>query len=215
MKKTIICLVIGLITGIGFSQENNDKKISESAALNQQDSIKMAAQNKRKAMMERFKSMAMYPVIDAGPFSGVVPVEDLTEIPDPNLEYKLMFELVKKNIDSVSGINQDLVEVARVVNLHVASGIPMENISLVIVVHGPALKGFTTDTYYNENFKKDNPNIKIINDLDALGAKFIACGQAMFIHGIDKEALLPVFKVSLTAQTILSSYQLKGYVKYW
>jgi hypothetical protein len=36
----------------------------------------------------------------------------------------------------------------------------------------------------------------------------------MFFFEVDKEALLPMFKVSLTAQTILSSYQMKGYVKY-
>ena len=60
----------------------------------------------------------------------------------------------------------------------------------------------------------DNPNMKLIEELEGLGAKFISCAQAMFFFEVDKEALLPMFKVSLTAQTVLSSYQMKGYVKY-
>lgn len=60
----------------------------------------------------------------------------------------------------------------------------------------------------------DNPNIKLINDLTNIGAKFISCGQAMAFFDIKKEDLLPMVKVSLTAQTVLSFYQLKGYIKY-
>jgi len=61
----------------------------------------------------------------------------------------------------------------------------------------------------------DNPNLKPIGDLDKLGTRFIACGQAMAFLNIKKEDLLPLVKVSLTAQTALSNYQLKGYVKYY
>jgi len=35
----------------------------------------------------------------------------------------------------------------------------------------------------------------------------------MQFFNVNKEALLPIFKVSRTAQTVLSSYQLQGYVK--
>ena len=106
-------------------------------------------------------------------------------------------------------------EIVRVINLHVASGIPLKKIYPVIVVHGPALNAFTTNEYFKEKFKMDNPNIKLINDLSALGTKFIACGQAMYFMDIKKESMLPLVKISLTAQTALSSYRLKGYLKYW
>ena len=82
------------------------------------------------------------------------------------------------------------------------------------MVHGAALNAITNNVYYKEHFKTDNPNIKLIDDLTALGAKFIACGQAMAFADIKKESLLPVVKVAVSAKTTLSSYQLKGYVKY-
>ena len=66
----------------------------------------------------------------------------------------------------------------------------------------------TINEYYKEHFKVDNPNIKIINDLKNIGAKFIACGQAMAFFNIKKEDLLPQIKVSLTAQTVLTRHGL-------
>lgn len=165
-------------------------------------------------MMAKIEATVTFPVLEAGTFSGVIPVEDVTEIPDPNLEYKLLFELVNFDSDTPSKLDASIVEVARIINLHVASGIPLENISPVIVVHAGSLNAFTTNEFYNGKFKMDNPNMKLIGELEKLGAKFISCAQAMFFFEVDKEALLPMFKVSLTAQTVLSSYQMKGYVKY-
>ena len=60
----------------------------------------------------------------------------------------------------------------------------------------------------------DNPNLQLIKDLEKVGARIIACGQAMAFLNVKKDDLLPEVKVSLTAQTVLSSYQLKGYVHY-
>jgi intracellular sulfur oxidation DsrE/DsrF family protein len=66
--------------------------------------------------------------------------------------------------------------------------------------------------YFNKKYKIDNHNIKLIGELEKFGAKFIACGQAMSFLDIQKEAFLPQVKVSLTAKTVLSGYQLKGFV---
>ena len=222
MKKITYFLIIGLITIIGHSQtsnldnelkEINIKKDSTLKAMYHADSLKVEQQFQMQTMIAKFKSIVEFPVINAGEFSGVLPVKDPTEIPNPKLDYKLLFELVMNKPDSISGMNADLVEISRIINLHVASGIPVKKIVPVIVVHGPALNDFTNNTFYNERFKTDNPNIKLINELAALGAKFIACGQAMQFFDVPKEALLPLFKVSRTAQTVLSSYQLQGYVK--
>jgi len=222
MKKITYFLIIGLITIIGHSQtsnldnelkEINIKKDSTLKAMYRADSLKVEQQFQMQTMIAKFKSVVTFPVINAGEFSGVLPVKDPTEIPNPKLDYKLLFELVMKKPDSISGMNADLVEISRIINLHVASGIPIKKIVPVIVVHGPALNDFTNNTFYNERFKTDNPNIKLINQLAVLGTKFIACGQAMQFFDVPKEALLPLFKVSRTAQTVLSSYQLQGYVK--
>jgi len=224
MKKVTILLITSLVAFVSYSQSKdldddikkiNSAKDSTLTAMFRADSIKVEKEYNKKIKIAKFKSVAMFPVLKAGTFSGVLPVKEVTEVPDPTLDYKLLFELIKNHKDSISGMNEDLVEIARVINLHVASGISVEKIFPVIVVHGPALNSFTTNEFYMEKFKIDNPNIKLINDLEALGAKFIACGQAMQFFDVPKEALLPPFKISLTAQTVLSSYRLKGYVKYW
>jgi DsrE/DsrF-like family. len=213
MKKQILFLLVGCIAMAGYSQSNEKDSIAMAAA--KADSIKMEkAIKKRMEMFAKVAEIAIFPVIEAGTFSGVVPVEGVTEIPNPNLDYKLLFELVEFDDDDPSKVDASLTEVARIINLHVASGIPVEKIFPVLVVHAGSLNAFTTNTFYQEKFKMDNPNLKLIGELEELGAKFISCGQAMFFFEVDKEALLPMFKVSLTAQTVMSSYQMQGYVKF-
>jgi intracellular sulfur oxidation DsrE/DsrF family protein len=165
--------------------------------------------------MEKLLAIAQYPYIKGSKWSGVIPVADPTEIPDPTRDYKLLFELTGKNPDSLAKeINSGLDEVARVLNLHVASGIPANKIIPVIVIHGPGLEAITNNKYYKKKHSMDNPNLKIIQDLEIAGARFIACGQAMAFFETTKADLLPEIKISLTAQTVLSNYQLQGYVLY-
>ena len=235
MRKISLLITGCLVSLAGFSQTYNVdsslnslkvKKDSTLHALKSQrdsayhamihaDTVKINKEFAETEKWEKLKGVAIYPVLNGGENSGVIPVKDPTEIPDPKMEYKLLFELTSNNPDSVAKeINYGLAEVARVINLHVASGVPLKKITPVIVVHAAALNAITTNEYYKEHFKVDNPNIKLINDLKHIGAKFIACGQAMAFFDVQKEALLPDVKISLTAQTVLSNYRLKGFVKY-
>jgi intracellular sulfur oxidation DsrE/DsrF family protein len=225
MKKITLLFFIGLLCHSAYSQSYNAdsaikainiKKDSALHALYKSDSLKVVKQYAEELRDAKAMGVAIYPALKGGPMSGVIPVKDPTEIPDPTMDYKIMFELTQNNPDSlISEINSGLTEIARIINLHVASGVPLKKIFPVIISHGPALKALTNNAYFKEKYKIDNPNIQLINDLSAMGAKFIACGQAMFFQDIKKEALLPVVKVSLTAQTALSAYGLKGYYKYW
>lgn len=226
MMKKIILLFLSFFAIITVHSQtfNSDsalkvltfKRDSSMRALFHTDSVKVSKEYADQIKKAKFKGVAIYPVFNGGDGSGVVPVKDPTEIPDPTIDYKLMFELTQNNPDSLSKeIDMGLQEIVRVINLHVAAGIPLKKLSLIVVVHGPALNALTTNEYYNEKFKMDNPNIQVINKLFSLGTKFIACGQAMYFMDLKREVLLPLVKVSLTAQTVLSSYRLKGYLKYW
>ncbi|MGP8215570.1 MAG: DsrE family protein [Bacteroidia bacterium] len=223
MKKITLILCACMYALTGYSQMHKiDSTVqilkfqqdSTLRALIHADSVKVNKDFSSKIKIAKALSNAIYPVINAGEGSGVIPVKDPTEIPDTSLNYKLLFELEKNPDSAKNEVNYSLVEVARIINLHVASGIPLKKIHLVIVAHGGALYTVTNNNYYKEHFKADNPNIKLINELAALGAEFIACGQTMAYADLKRESLLPVVKVSLTAQTVLSSYQLKGYIKY-
>jgi len=221
MKKISLIIILFMVCLVGFSQKYNtdslikvQKDISLRAAIHE-DSVKIEKQFAERERWEKIKTTAIFPVINAGEYSGVAPVKDSTEIPDPKIDYKLLFELTANNPDSVAKENNyGLVEVARIINLHVASGISVNKIMPVIVVHAGALKAFSTNKYYKDHYKLDNPNLKLLNELKNMGAKFIACGQAMTFLNIKKEDLVDDVKVSLTAQTVKSSYQLKGYVLY-
>lgn len=158
-----------------------------------------------------------YPVIKGADWSAVYPVNNVEELPDPKMKYKLLIELVDfapKDPDSTikKNVNLGLVEVGRIINLHVANGIPTEKLDVVIVVHASALRAFLNNDEYKKKYGIDNPNIAFLKEMESVGFKLLACGQAILFLGLEKEQMLPDVKVVLTAQTVLTSYQLKGYV---
>ncbi len=212
MKKILFLPTISVLSlSFCFAQPsetgNSVKTKADSLAYSKmiQDSLKM----------ETLFAVAQYPYIKGSKWSGVIPVANPTEIPDPTRDYKLLFELTEKNPDSLAGeINSGLDEVARVLNLHIASGIPANKIIPVIAVHGPGVEAVMNNEGYRKRHSMDNPNLKIIHDLESAGAKLIVCGQAMAFFGATKDDLLPEIRISLTTQTVLSNYQLQGFVLY-
>lgn len=212
MKTTIMLLAIASVI-LSSCMGSSSGTINPQQAA--KDSIAHAKRITDSLKVEKLLAVAQYPYIKGGKWSGVIPVADPTEVPDPNHDYKLLFELTDKNPDSLAkDINSGLDEVARLLNLHVASGIPAKKIMPVIVIHGPGIEAVMNNESYKKKHSLENPNLKIIHDLENAGAKFIVCGQAMAFFEIQKEDLLPEIKVSLTAQTVLSNYQLQGYVLY-
>lgn len=177
------------------------------------DSIaKIKSKNFRDSVEKAILAKAIYPLIKSSKWSGVIPVDNPDEKPDVNQQYKLMMEVTTGIGDSVNEINAAMAEVGRLLNIHIAAGIPKKNIDLIVVAHGPVLKSFYNNEVYKQKFKVDNPNIVLYNELLAAGVKFIACGQAMSFQNITKEELLPWVKVALSAQTVFTNYQLKGYI---
>lgn len=233
MRKIFLLISLSLI-GVGSIAQNFNLDSSLRVISIQKDSLLNASKIKRDSIYrsdlhkdsvktnkefadiikwEKIKAVEIFPILNAGENSGVATVINPDEVPDPKMQYKLLFELTANNPDStIKEINFGLVEVARILNLHVASGIPIKNIIPVIVVHAGALHALKNNEYFNKKYKSDNPNIKLIGELEKLGAKFIACGQAMTFLEIQKEMFLPVVKVSLTAKTVLTNYQLKGFI---
>lgn len=165
------------------------------------------------------KYRSTFPAIKSAKWAGVVPVQPIDERPDPNMQYKFLFELTGfalKGQDSIAKTdnNLGLSEVARQINLHEANGIPKKNINVAVVTHASALYCFLTNEKYKKKYGIDNPNIPLIKELQSYGVKMMVCGQAMTFFNLEMEDLVPGIKQVLTAQTVISSYQLKGYVYY-
>ena len=212
MKKVISLFAFIFISlSVSHAQTSEPGKPADAV----KDSLRHAKAVRDSLKMAKLFAIAQYPYIKGSKWSGVIPVADPTEIPDPTRQYKLLFEFTAKNPDSLSKeINKSLDEIARVLNLHFASGIPAKNIIPVVVIHGPGLEAVMTNERYKKKHSIDNPNLQLVHDLEHAGTKIIACGQAMAFFEIAKEDLLPEIKISLTAQTVLSNYQLQGYVLY-
>jgi intracellular sulfur oxidation DsrE/DsrF family protein len=165
------------------------------------------------------KYVQMFPAIKGYKWAGVVPVQNIDDKLDPNMQYKLLMELTgfaPKGQESTAPkeINGGIGEVARKVNLHVAGGVPKEKMDVVIIVHAGALFALLNNEKYKQKYQVDNPNIALIKELQDFGAKFIVCGQAMTFLRLEKEDLLPGIKEAISAQTVLSTYELKGYKFY-
>jgi len=203
MKFKLILLLFCLATAFIATAQSADKK---DAVISKKDSLRLA----------KFKAKGTYPLIKGSPFSGVLPVSGITEKPDNNLKYKLVISLTAgtKDPDKIKELNKGLAEIGRIINLHVAAGVPIENLVVVIVTHGPAILALLNDESFKKEFKAANPNLAIIKELESAGAKFIACGQAMQFLEVKNEDLLPTVKIALAAKVALSTYQLKGYAFY-
>jgi len=165
---------------------------------------------------ESLKNSAVYPLINNSIESAVFPVPVVTEKADPTMKYKLLFHMIIWSRDSIgkTKINEGLAEIGRIINLHVAAGIPKENLELAIVTNGSAMNVYLKNDVYLKKFKTNNPNLDILRQFTDLKTHLIACGQSEVFRNISPDDFIPVVKTALSANVALSTYQLKGYVLY-
>ncbi|MDQ6814030.1 MAG: DsrE family protein [Bacteroidota bacterium] len=210
MKKLLsVLLTTLLVPALVYSQSANKDNGTAADSLS-----KAKAAAFRDSIEKAFLSKATYPLIKSSKWSGVIPVNNIDEKPDLQQQYKLLMEVTTGMKDSAGAkdINDAIAEVGRLVNIHIAAGIPKEKMNVVVVAHGAVLKSFYNNAAYKEKYKVDNPNNPVFNELLAAGVKFVACGQAMYFFDVKREEMLPWVKVALSAQTVLTNYQLKGYI---
>lgn len=157
------------------------------------------------------------PFVTGNMWMSVVKPTDVNDVPDVSKEYKLVFELTdfsSKNDKETAFKNENttLVESGRILNLHVGSGIPPEKLKMVFVIHGSATDILLKDDLYKAKYKVDNPNGKLIKQMQSKGAKFVVCGQIMSWDGLKLTNLMDNVKEAFSAKTALSNYQTQGYI---
>ena len=84
-------------------------------------------------------------------------------------------------------------------------------LSLHDSTHGGAWQDVLSNEAYKEKFGVDNPNLPLINALDAAGVDVIICGQTASYRGMTKQTINPNVKMALSAMTALLQYQNQGY----
>jgi len=129
---------------------------------------------------------------------------------DKNTKYKVIFDIYT-DAGGEKKTNASINTVARFINMHVENGIDPKNLDIVVVLHGAATKNSLSNKAYQEKYKIDNPNSKLIEALTDDDVKVYVCGQSFAHKKYIKGELSENVKMSLSALTALVYYQSKGY----
>jgi len=134
------------------------------------------------------------------------------ELPDPNLTYKVVFDLAAA-APEIDDVNPGLIGVARYVNTLAKYGVPADHRKIAVVFHRAATDVVVNnETFKTRNAGHDNPNVALIRSMKKAGVDFRVCGQAVLAHKIDPKTVMPEIEVDLWALTTLVNLQLHGYV---
>lgn len=129
---------------------------------------------------------------------------------DTSMHYYVVFD-IHAGDQNPDQINLLLNSMARFINLHTRYGVPVDHLHLAGVFHGSAGKDALDDAAYQERFGMPNPNAKLLDELQRVGVELFLCGQTAYGRGLDPATLNPAVKLALSAMTILTEYQQKGY----
>jgi intracellular sulfur oxidation DsrE/DsrF family protein len=144
-------------------------------------------------------------------FGAHAPVPGVEQLP-ANSQFAIAFDVSTPAPES--GINRGFDSAARFLNMHVAHGVPQENIRLAVVVHGKAALELLTDAAHAANpasRKGDNPSGNLVQVLLAEDVRFILCGQSAAAYGIKPEDLIPGVEMALSAMTAHALLQQNGF----
>jgi len=143
-------------------------------------------------------------------FGAIGDAPEATEKPDPNMDYKIIVDLMTGEEDK-SELSFSLNNVARLINLHAMGGVPKEKITVVVAIHGSAIWSAMNNETHKKAFGVENPNTPLFKELINSGVKILVCSQSMFKRKIAADELVPDLEVATSALTVISTYQLKGY----
>jgi intracellular sulfur oxidation DsrE/DsrF family protein len=172
-------------------------------------------QAQRTAILKANEAKLIYPLYKGSYEMGVMPVEGTTYPYQHKGICKLAFDISAATPDSSRDkANSGLLEAMRILNLHVAAGVPKEKLDVVIVFHGPAAMSFLNDENYNKRFKMNNPNMSLVSQLKDNGVKFVVCGQTMAFRNFTLDVFSPGTMKAYSARTAIADLQQRGYAMY-
>jgi intracellular sulfur oxidation DsrE/DsrF family protein len=148
------------------------------------------------------------PVIEG--YGPTYPIDDRDVALVQGAHYKVVFDMSGAPDDNLAP-NQELVSVARFLNMHGRNGVPLENMDIAVVVHGAALKSLLTHEAHGVRYKGGNPDYELLLKLDSAGVNIYVCGQSMRFRDVGRKELASPVQVALSAMTMLTVLQNNGY----
>lgn len=101
---------------------------------------------------------------------------------------------------------------ARFINSHVGNGMAARDVSVAIVVHGPAIAELTRALAYAARLGGTaNASEAMVVEMLGKGVRFIVCGQAANAMGVKKADLLPGVELAISASSAHAILQAQGY----
>ena len=143
-------------------------------------------------------------------FGGVFDVPDATLCPPTDVDLKLRFDV---NVGPEPGeLNQNFDTVARYLNQHARAGVPRERLKAALVIHGTAGKDTLGHDEYRKRFGKDNPNLKMLDELKAAGVRIYLCGQTAMGRNLPRAVVTPAVEIAYSAMVAHMALDREGYV---
>lgn len=185
--------------------------------LNVGNALNSDLKNFRDDLVKDYIIQYSQPLIKGSPFMSVLIPTEVTALPDLTIDRKLLFEIVDfstKDTKTIAHKNENfaLIEVARILNLNIASGVPPEKLKVAVVFHGPASKILLNNETYRKDYNIDNPNISLIKQMQSKGVEFVLCGQFMAWQGWKTSNLIDGVKKAFSAMTAIEDFQNRGYI---
>lgn len=144
-------------------------------------------------------------------YGEAFPLPDAAVQPQKDRTYKVVFNVTKAG-DTPTDVLPGLEHAARLLNLYGTLGITPKNLKIVAIITGPASWGAMNDDVYREHYKKENPNIKLIQELKDRGVEIYLCGQALHGLKLEETQMAPGVKMATSALLVLMVYESDGYV---
>jgi len=143
-------------------------------------------------------------------FGGVFDVPEATLLPPKDRDLKLRFDV---NVGPEPGeLNMSFDTVARYLNQHARAGVPAERLKAALVIHGTAGKDTLVNEEYRKRFGKDNPNLKLLDELKAAGAQIYLCGQTSVARNLPRNVVAPPVALAWSAIVAHMALEREGYV---
>lgn len=137
------------------------------------------------------------------------------ELPDPNLDYKIVWGIGQGAEDPKTEVNPSLPTIARYVNTLAKWGVPEAKRHIIVMFHQRSddFDIVMNNDAFKTKYGTDNPNIELISALKHAGVEFRACGQAVAGRELKPEQINPDIQVDLWAMTSFMNLQMKGFVR--
>ena len=137
-------------------------------------------------------------------------VDNATYQPDFANGLKIVFDITKMGA-TPQQLSAQINTIARCINMHASNGVDIDDMDIYAVFHSEGTYTLYDQNAYLQKYKVDNPHYELIERLDEVGVKMYVCGQSLAARGVKSEDLHPKINIALSAMTILTDLQMKGY----